>query len=768
MKNTVFFMLIFMICNSLASQENCTYTLSGSVIDEHDSSRLAFASIIILNEYRGTTADANGHYVLENLCPKNYTIVISHLGCESDTVSVTLKGNRELNFFLEHHSEELKEVIVQGEKANTGMNKQRLTKQDLIENSGKPLGDILSAVNGVNTYKTGSNVAKPVINGFKNNRIQIVNQGINLQSQQWGNEHAPEIDPFAASKYSVIKGASSVKYAGGVMGGLILIEPNPLPRKAGIGGELNTVYASNNRLQNYSLLLEGNSKFIPAFSWRIQGSYKKSGNIKTPHYYQKNTGVMELNGSADFAYYAKKWNARFFYSQFNSEIGIFSGAHIGNLSDLRRAIASEGPRLEDQEGFSYKIRRPKQNIIHELAKAELNYYSGNWGSINIKIARQFNIREEFDKELPRNQYLASLNIPEFSVNLESYSTAIHWSLPTIGNWESSFGLSSIQQENKLNSFTDFIPDYSNRTYSAYLIENWSKNNTVIEFGFRADQNELAANKRINREFQSIGKQFTTITMNLGAEYKWKNHVFKSNLSFTERPPAINELLSSGLHHGTASLEFGQVDLKPEKSSAIDFSYQFVKKIFTYDIYAYIRHVEDFIYLNPTGLDLSIRGAFPSFTWAHTDALIRGFDQSMSLQLTEKIKLQNELSFIWGDNLEANNFLINMPSNAVRSEVFYALATKRQKNKFLASFGNRYVFQQKRYNPEQEIVAPPQSYSLFQVGLSWQNQLTKKQIIQISLKVENLMDTVYRDYLNQFRFYTDEQGRNILIRIHYKF
>jgi iron complex outermembrane receptor protein len=37
-------------------------------------------------------------------------------------------------------------------------------------------------------------------------------------------------------------------------------------------------------------------------------------------------------------------------------------------------------------------------------------------------------------------------------------------------------------------------------------------------------------------------------------------------------------------------------------------------------------------------------------------------------------------------------------------------------------------------------------------------------ITVSIGVRNLLNTVYRDYLNSMRYFTDEMGRNISIRL----
>jgi len=768
MKNSWFFGLLLCLAFSyVKAQEGCNLQLSGKIIDEHDGSTLAFSTVYLLNEKRGVAADENGNFVLQNLCPKEYQLVISHIGCEPDTVVVKLKKSQSFTFKLEHHLEELQEVQIQGERESVNQ-EEKLSQSDFYAKGGKPIGEILSEINGVSTFKTGANISKPVISGFKNNRVQLINQGVQLQSQQWGDEHAPEIDPFSASVYSVIKGAGAVKYAGGAIGGFVIANPKTLPTVNGVHGELNSLYASNNRMGNVSLMLEGNSKLLPDFSWRIQGSGKRSGNIKTPNYYQKNTGVKELNGSADLGYYKEKWNARIFYSQFNSEIGIFSGAHIGNLTDLQAAINRSEPRVEDREGFSYDIRRPKQRIIHELIKTELNYYT-TAGKFNVKLARQFNVREEFDKELPRNRELAALNIPEFSLSLESYSANLNWTLPELGRWKSELGIQLVDQRNSVNSFTDFIPDYTQTTLSAYWVEQWEKEKLSFEFGARFDYQMLEVDKLINRSFKQYSHDFNGITANAGVGYKLSRTQFlKSNFVFVQRPPAVNELYSDGLHHGSASLEFGNANLGAEKSYGFNLSYELKKKQLNYELYAYLQYIEDFIYLRPDGLDLTIRGAFPSYQWSNTNALIRGLDQQISYQISSKVRVENKLSLLWGNNETMDNFLINMPSNRIESNVNYTLEIGKKHSKLNVKLGNQMVFKQRRFNEEEEFAEPPKGYHLFFANVTYGFELNKKQSLEFAIRVDNILDTVYRDYLNRFRFFTDEQGRNITFRIKYNF
>jgi iron complex outermembrane receptor protein len=39
-------------------------------------------------------------------------------------------------------------------------------------------------------------------------------------------------------------------------------------------------------------------------------------------------------------------------------------------------------------------------------------------------------------------------------------------------------------------------------------------------------------------------------------------------------------------------------------------------------------------------------------------------------------------------------------------------------------------------------------------------------LEVNLSVSNALNAAYRDYLNRFRYYADDQGRNISLRVSY--
>jgi iron complex outermembrane receptor protein len=126
--------------------------------------------------------------------------------------------------------------------------------------------------------------------------------------------------------------------------------------------------------------VQGGIKGFKGFGWRTQGTIKRGGNIKTPGYYLDNTGISEKNFSLAAGYRHKGLGVDVFYSRFDTQIGIFSGSHIGSVTDLLNVIKNGEPFVKS--GFSYAIGRPNQNVTHELLKAETHYH--------FKMATVFN------------------------------------------------------------------------------------------------------------------------------------------------------------------------------------------------------------------------------------------------------------------------------------------------------------------------------------------------------------------------------------------
>src|SRR5690606_33922304 len=131
---------------------------------------------------------------------------------------------------------------------------------------------------GVNILRTGSNIAKPVLNGLYGSRLLIVNNGVRHESQQWGLDHAPEIDPFSAQSITVIKNADAVRYGPDALAGVIVLVPDTADSDRIFSGRVNSIFQSNGKAYTLHTGAKGTYK---GFSYHADISGTKSGNAKT-------------------------------------------------------------------------------------------------------------------------------------------------------------------------------------------------------------------------------------------------------------------------------------------------------------------------------------------------------------------------------------------------------------------------------------------------------------------------------------------------------
>lgn len=765
MKFILAILLLASLSNTIIAQ-SCAYTLSGHVEDEDTKEKLVAATASLKETGKQIITNDKGDFVFEGLCAGEYTLLITHVSCDTVEKKITITKDYHVDILMPHTRKVLGDVVVDAQKgiANTGFKKE-LSGRALEETKGLSLGEALNKINGVTMLQTGSTISKPVIHGLHSNRILTINNGVRQEGQQWGNEHAPEIDPFIADKLIVIKGVDELRYGSDAIGGVILVEPKPLRNIPGYAAEINTAYFTNNRQYVVSGAFEQQLKKYPDFRYRVQGTFKKGANAATPNYRLNNTGSEERNFSITTGWRKGKFNTELFYSHFATKVGIFTGSHIGNLTDLLNAIAAPKPNDVFLGQQTYKIQRPYQDVTHDLIKSKTVFYKAEH-KFTVLLAGQFNHRKEFD--IVRS---ATNNNPQLDLSVFTITEDFSWEHPKKNNFSGIGGIAMMQQDNTYRG-RYFIPNYFAYAFGAYFIEKWNKHNWELQAGMRFDNKSINTTRlKFNNDTVNYDFNFSTLASSFNAIYKPTNHLrINTNISLASRAPYVNELLSDGIHHGTATYEKGNLALEPEHSINISagINYQHPGKVFSFDLLLYSNNIRNFIYQQPMPNNpvLTIAGAFPLIAYQQTDAVLRGFDVSTTLQPNEAINWIAKFSFLHARNLKLNDWLILMPANRLSNEISFSLKDGKKISRSYISVEMMNVMQQKNVpddtNGKQDYKAPPAAYMLVNMNASATVSIYKKEVT-ISVGARNVLNTVYRDYLNSMRYFADEMGRNISVR-----
>jgi len=356
----------FSVCSIRAQQPDSSFTITGTVYSQTQEP-LPGATVFFPELEKGTAAGIDGTFELKNIPGGSYKIRITYVGYHTVDTLVTITSDISLNFSLKMNDNILNELIVTAAYDTLTASVRSvttLTKDELDKKRGQTLGDMIKHLPGVSTLTTGPAVSKPVIRGLHSQRIVLNNHGVTQEGQQWGGDHAPEIDPFLPDRIEVIRGAASVEYGTGAIGGVIRVDSDPINKKENFSGMVSMNGYTNNDQGAGSIRAEGGVGSQNKLGWRIRGSYRNASDSQSPRDVIRNSGFRERDFAVTLNYDQGALTHDVHFSHFGTDLGIFRGAHIGNVTDLERAIRLGRPTVDFES--SRNIDNPKQEISHDL------------------------------------------------------------------------------------------------------------------------------------------------------------------------------------------------------------------------------------------------------------------------------------------------------------------------------------------------------------------------------------------------------------------
>lgn len=763
------------------AQSTCTLPLAGRVTDHESGEGLAGATVVLLPGQEAAQTDPEGHFHF-HVCAGTYRVQVRFIGYQPEEAELRVTAAVVRNFALHPEAIRLQGAVVRGERvaAPTPQATGSLAGQALQSTRGQALGEALQKIAGVSAIQTGPSVFKPMIHGLHSNRVAIMNNGVRQEGQQWGQEHGPEIDAFVASELTVVKGAAGVRYGSDAVGGVVLVQPRPLRDSAGVGAELNLVGMSNNGLGAASATVDGNLRRLPALSWRVQGSLKQAGNTRTPDYWLANTAFRERNFSAALGWRKERYGVEAFFSRFNSRLGILSSAVVGNQADLQAAIARGRPLADG--AFSYAIDRPYQQLRHDLAKLTAYWKTGNGGRLAATVANQQDLRDEFD--VVRSGSTAGLrNLPQLSYQNYTTTADLAWEHPHWGNFSGSVGLSGTYQYNRYAPGSrQFIPFYTNRAGGAFLIERWQRERLLLEAGLRLDRRDLQTRRlartvvddTLRNDVDRQRFQFWTPAASLGAVYDAGSHLtLRADAGLVRRAPAANERLAQGVHNAIyeegydISRPAGAAPLQPETSYNLGLTATLHDNPrLNGELTVYQNYIDGYIYQVVAGTTQTIRGVFPLWRTQQTDAVLRGADLLLTYALAPGWLLSGRAAVVRARNRRLGEYLVFVPADRFEGTArreWTTSSTARLQRPFAQLSLTAVRRQDRTPGTEYDLQAAPAGYQLLGAEVGTTLRLGGLPL-EVSLAGTNLLNTRYREYLNRFRYYAQDQGRNLTLRL----
>jgi iron complex outermembrane receptor protein len=326
---------------------------------------------------------------------------------------------------------------------------------------------------------------------------------------------------------------------------------------------------------------------------------------------------------------------------------------------------------------------------------------------------------------------------------------------------------------------------------------------TVELGLRVDlENNNVRGRETNQDIFQDQYNFTNLTSSIGLVREFSdNSTFRTNIGTAWRAPNMAELYSFGQHGFKTSfgllryytnkegklrtdrvIKIADSQVAPEKGYKWINEWQTKQEKNTYTVTVYSHYIENYIFDRPVTVVGTIRGPMPVFIFDQADALFIGLDLTWQKRWTENLNGTFGFSYLWSQNIEENEPLINQPPMTASYKLNYDLPKfwKIESSQFKV----RPIHMFKQYRSPR-VVSPdelidgsvvstraserfdfkdvPEGYFLLDLGWGFQSGNFKG-----SIEIKNVFNTQYRDYLNEMRYFADEVGRNVLFTINYMF
>lgn len=627
---------------------------------------------------------------------------------------------------------------------------------------GKSLAQISREIPGLRTTDHGMTLAKPVIHGLSGSRVQIVADDMGLEDQSWGAEHAPMVDPAQAGKIHLVEGAQALKYGSGAAGRVLRLEPHSLPRQAGTELRLRTMAMTNGRGGALSLDYAGASSRIPGLAWRGEARTQASGNYRIPGYFVANSAAAESSVSGRLGYSRHRGEAALYFTHLRGEWGLYAGSHTGSTADLLLAIESPYPRV--QEGFQYAIDRPSQRVEQTRTGMHLHWDIPE-GALDLRYGYQSNLREELHPQRGAGDQA------QLHLELQTHQMNLDWEHDKGENLHGHWGLDLSHSRNRFRDGDRFlIPAYDGKKAAIYLIESLKLRSWEGEAGLRWELQRFevyqpeGSGQRIRYYEDDYSAPAFSLGLSRNGSRNWQ-HRWQFHSSW--RPPHVAERFSRGLHQGAARMEFGNPDLLPERSLSLSWDQRLRWQGGEARLRLYGQSFQGFIYPEPGEPVISIRGSFRSYTYEQVPAYLYGGEGSLDKTITRFWEMRLRASWVRGWDRDRQDWLLAIPSDQYRLIQQFRLPWPAGS---MLEAEVRHVTEQRRLPQdveERDYLRPPSAYTLVSARWSWAFSRGSADW-EISLEAENLSNRRYREYLDAFRYYLDRPGRNLLLRVSYRF
>ena len=150
--------LIFLLISAYfqSFSQDCRGTIKGIILDETGAA-LPQAAVTLEKTHFQVISDMDGSFAVEGLCDGDYIISVTFIGYEKQHLDVHVPQKGQITIRLVPSRTVLENVVIESDRTprNASQTSSVIELEELAALHGKPLGESLKEIPGVNALQTG-------------------------------------------------------------------------------------------------------------------------------------------------------------------------------------------------------------------------------------------------------------------------------------------------------------------------------------------------------------------------------------------------------------------------------------------------------------------------------------------------------------------------------------------------------------------------------------------------------------------------------------
>jgi iron complex outermembrane receptor protein len=723
------------------------------VVQDTTGRPLPSVRVVIPELARTTTSAANGSFTFRNIRPGTYHLDATLIGYAPAHTAITVPEDGAAPVAtLVLRPTALALTGIEVTASPTGEDPLRVP-QSTTQLAGRELGrnlrssvaQTLAEQPGIRARFAGPGASLPVIRGLTNERILVLQDGQRVSDLSYtSSDHGLSVDPLAASQMEVVRGPASLLYGNNALGGVVNVISNDIPTT--VPNEVSGYFAGQAESVNPGGATSGSVTLPLAdhFALNVRGGGRSVGSVRTGEGVLENTSFRNLNGTVGLGYVRSDVLAGLAYRGYGFEYGLpfpvgDEETHEGETPEEHAGHA--GVRLE---GMRHEV----------IGRGDLNLGTRGITFLRLDGTAQ---RYSHDEIEPTGEVGTTFNLGTQTANLTGRTR--------FGRLGGAVGLSTLFRQYDPRGEEALTPPSNSNSFGVFLfqempigrVEPGEAHTPQLQVGARYDVLRIDRQQGEERFGAARSREFGSFSGSVGGTLPI-GHSFSVSASLARafRAPTVEELFSNGFHAAAGSYDIGNPELRQETNLGAELVLRARTGGVNAQLSAFRNRINNYITPDIVGDTLIAdeegeEVSVPLNIYRQEDATLRGVEGQVEAAIGSNWVLGATGDWVRGEFRDGSP-LPFMPSPRIGG------SARWDDSHYSVGLDVRHSFAQERV-PENERATA--AYTLVDLSAGF-NLIRAGLVHSLTLRADNLLDTLYYDPTSRIKAFAPSPGRNLAL------